>query len=203
MTHERNRGGRPPEPQRHEELLEAVAQYVLRHGLSDLSLRPLAKALGTTPRGLLYHFDSKERLLDEALGRIRLWEQQEASRWLATDEELDLGAVLRRAWEWLSSEGARPFLRLFFEVYGLALQQPRQHAAFLDRVVADWVPVAQELLRREGVHEAELETRATMLIATQRGLLLDLLATGEVRRVAAAHERWVEELLAAARGIPA
>jgi AcrR family transcriptional regulator len=41
---------------RRHDLAEAATDYVLEHGLLDLSLRPLAAALGTSDRMLLYHF---------------------------------------------------------------------------------------------------------------------------------------------------
>ncbi len=71
-------------PERRAKLLEKVVGYILRHGLVDLSLRPLAAALRTSPHMLLYFFGSKERLLAEALteGRARL--QREFIRALST-----------------------------------------------------------------------------------------------------------------------
>ena len=46
-----------------ETLLPMMAAYVLENGLADVSLRPLAKAAGTSDRMLLYHFGSKEELV--------------------------------------------------------------------------------------------------------------------------------------------
>src|SRR5256885_17057738 len=62
---------RPPDPERRDRTLAQVADYVLGHGLEGVSLRPLAAALGTSTRMLLYDFGSKEALLDEALAEIR------------------------------------------------------------------------------------------------------------------------------------
>ena len=44
-----------------------IIDHVVRHGLSDLSLRPLADAIGTSARLLIYHYKSKEALLGEVL----------------------------------------------------------------------------------------------------------------------------------------
>ena len=55
--------GRPPDPERRQELLESVVEYVLKNGLTGLSLRPLANGVGTSARMLLYHFESREKLL--------------------------------------------------------------------------------------------------------------------------------------------
>lgn len=56
---------------RRTELLEAAYRYVLTHGLSELSLRPLAKAIGSSPRVLLYLFGSKDGLVRAQPARTR------------------------------------------------------------------------------------------------------------------------------------
>ena len=48
---------------RREELAEAATDYALEHGLIGLSLRPLAEAVGTSDRMLLYHFRDKDDLV--------------------------------------------------------------------------------------------------------------------------------------------
>ena len=48
---------------RREELAEAATDYAIEHGLIGLSLRPLAVALGTSDRMLLYHFRDKDDLV--------------------------------------------------------------------------------------------------------------------------------------------
>ena len=63
-----------PNKQRPVELLDAIHAYLVKNGVSDLSLRPLAKAVGSSPRTLLYHFGSKEKMIDRVLSHIR--EQQ-------------------------------------------------------------------------------------------------------------------------------
>ena len=56
---------------RKEILTDELVAYLLEHGLSDLSLRPLADALGTSARLLIYHFESKEGLLTEVLDSMQ------------------------------------------------------------------------------------------------------------------------------------
>jgi AcrR family transcriptional regulator len=48
-------------------LAEAATDHVLEHGLLGLSLRPLAAALGTSDRMLLYHFADKDDLVATVL----------------------------------------------------------------------------------------------------------------------------------------
>lgn len=48
-------------------LLSALAAYVLEHGLNTASLRPMAAAVGTSDRMLIYHFGNKAGLIAELL----------------------------------------------------------------------------------------------------------------------------------------
>jgi AcrR family transcriptional regulator len=130
---------------------------------------------------LLYHFSSKEQLVSEALAAARERQAEQSGAWLAVQPELDPSALLRRFWRWQLDEQA-PFLRLFFEVYGLALQDATRFPGFLEHAVADWLEVITALLRRAGVDASQARTAATAVIASYRGLLLDVLATNDRRR---------------------
>jgi AcrR family transcriptional regulator len=50
---------RTVDPQRRTDLLDRIVDYVAENGLSELQLRPLAKAVGSSPRVLLYYFPRK------------------------------------------------------------------------------------------------------------------------------------------------
>jgi AcrR family transcriptional regulator len=75
---------RAADPAIRKKLLERTVDYVLKRGLVDLTLRPLAAALDTSPRMLLYFFGSKERLITEALAQAGTRQQQEFERLLST-----------------------------------------------------------------------------------------------------------------------
>ena len=123
---------RMAEPDRRAELLERIVDYILKHGLTDLTLRPLAAALGTSPRMLLYFFDSKERLVTEALALTRTRQQQEFARLLSSKRERREQLAL--AWEVWSSEENKRFLWFFFEIYALAMRNRKRFPGFLDRM---------------------------------------------------------------------
>jgi AcrR family transcriptional regulator len=52
-----------PDLSRRDALLAACTDHVLAHGLIGLSLRPLAAAVGTSDRMLIYHFGSRDGLV--------------------------------------------------------------------------------------------------------------------------------------------
>jgi AcrR family transcriptional regulator len=48
-------------------IVERLADHILTHGLVTASLRPLAKAAGTSDRMLLYYFEDKAEIIDATL----------------------------------------------------------------------------------------------------------------------------------------
>jgi AcrR family transcriptional regulator len=165
---------------RRAELLHEVVDYVIAHGLSDLSLRPLATELGVTPTTLVHHFGTKEELLQRVLNgvRERILDAVEVPAGDRTPEEL-----LWAAWEWISAEEHLALFRLFFEIYGRALREPERFALFRQRVVDEWLQRVTLELERQGIPSASVRRRATLGVALTRGLLLDLLTTGDRDRV--------------------
>lgn len=188
--------GANPDPDRRAELLTRAVDYIHQHGLADLSLRPLAAALDTSARMLIYHFGSKEGLITEALDGVRLRQQAAMLEWMggADTEGSAFAATVRRFWMWSSAPAAEGYGRLFFEVYGLSLTQPSRYPGFVKDSVRDWLKMIGDVLVEQGVDpEAAVDT-ATAVLALHRGLLLDLFATGETDRVDRAHRRGVAAL---------
>lgn len=62
---------RPANPEIRARLRERAVDYVISHGAADLTLRPLARALKTNARMLVYHFGSREGLMREILTGLR------------------------------------------------------------------------------------------------------------------------------------
>ena len=54
---------------RRDELLDQVTDHVLEHGLIGLTLRPVAAAIGTSDRMLIYHFESRDALVSAVVAR--------------------------------------------------------------------------------------------------------------------------------------
>src|SRR6266540_3883028 len=126
---------RPIDHARRQALLDGAVDYAIAHGVTDLSLRPLAAALGTQAPVLLHHFESKEQLVAAVLNRVR-----DRLRALGRDAEATSPRTgLAAVWAWASDPAHAPFLRLFFECYGLALRHPDRYGQFLDTVGQDWL----------------------------------------------------------------
>src|SRR5262252_8129592 len=117
--------------ERPEVLLERIVIYLTHHGLADMSLRPLAKAVGSSPRVLLYYFGSKEKLLAAAIKCLR--ERQRAGfDSLRRAQYENPSDACRAIWKNMSAPGALAMFRLSLETHVLALRHPRQFRGFLN-----------------------------------------------------------------------
>ncbi len=174
-------------------LLAATFDYVVDHGVGDLSLRRLAAAIGSSHRMLIYHFGSKDGLLVELVGAVEARQRQVMAE-LGGELEGELADptdLVRRMWAGLADPALWPLERLFFELYGRALQGDPAVAPFLDGIVESWLEPATELGRRMGLRRAEARDQARLGLAVIRGLLLDLLATGDRAGVDRALDRYL------------
>ena len=172
-------------------LLSATVEYALEHGISELSLRQLAIEIGTSHRMLVYYFGSKDDLLVEVTRTVEA--QQRASlQALIADDTLDPNEQSGKMWRRLTDRAMWPQERLFFELYGQALQGRGQTASFLDGIVDDWLGPLADMAVRQGVPKTKARTDARLALAVTRGLLLDLLATGDRKGVNAAMARFGE-----------
>jgi AcrR family transcriptional regulator len=193
-THEHSdtaRVGRPVDYQRRAELLDELVEFAIDHGFAELSWRPIATALGVSPTTLVHHFGTKTQMLEAIQGRLRE-RMFVAARELA-GEQPDLPTAAQAVWTRASDPAQNPEFRLFFAIYGRALQDPQQFAGFLEHVVADWMSALRDA-QGPKTDPATATRTATLVIATLRGLLLDLLATGDRTRVQDAAESFIATL---------
>jgi|SRR5215469_626909 len=167
-------------PRIRERLLDQAVDYVLSQGVGDLTLRPLAKALRTNARMLIYHFGSREGLMREILARLREHEDARVQAWFrANKKRHTLPEFLRWLWQRLSAPEARSAERLTLELYTLALRHPHDYPGVLEDPIAYW----QKLTEQAGFDSKANIIEATLVLAVTRGLLLDLCATEDRGRV--------------------
>jgi AcrR family transcriptional regulator len=188
-------GPRRPPSERQEELLELGYGYVLTHGLADMSLRPLARAIGSSPRVLLFLFGSKDGLIRALLDRARQDELAAIDAFSADPGSADLAETAAQVWQWLSDPAHRHLLGLWVEAYGRSLTDPAgPWAGFAAQTVQDWLGL---LASRQppGLQRSDAgPTQRTAVLAVLRGAMLDLLATGDTERVSRAVEQSVAAL---------
>lgn len=184
---------RTPDEARRAELLDKAVDFVCRHGLAQLSLRPLAKAIGSSPRALLHHFGSKDDLVVEIIRRGRARQQATMAN-LKLSTEMTPSQISRIIWGQWSHPSRLPLMRLFFEVYAMALTEASRFPGFLQGAVEEWLRALEGCSTLRGYSRDDARAFATILIATFRGFFLDLSATGDRKRVDRAFELWLSML---------
>jgi AcrR family transcriptional regulator len=182
--------GTDPAPSaRRDELLELAYRYVQEHGITQLSLRPLSAAVGSSPRVLLFLFGSKDGLMQALLARTRADELGFLDELRAPDrrEPEGLAVVGERVWRWLADEAHRPALTLWVEAYATSLVEPTgPWGRFARTTVMDWLEMLAAAQPADERDTAAGVAERTAVLAVLRGALLDLLATGDTARVTAA-----------------
>jgi AcrR family transcriptional regulator len=158
----------------------------------------LATALGVSTYTLSYHFGSKERLLAEALAYVEEEQRRLVADWTAElGSEMDAAAVIERYWAWVSRPENLRQVRLVFEVitspHGAELL-PAEHRR---RLMSAWVELIAGELHAHGVPQRLATIEATISASALAGMVLDLLATGDQRRLRTAARALGERLVAA------
>ena len=159
---------------RREELLSGATRYVGEHGLATLTLRPLAAALGTSDRMLVYHFGSRERLVVALLDRAftdlaSVWEGRRVER--PSD-------LVRGLWRAFEEPGSRAAMRLYLEAASLAGTDPlwREHLAPATSLYLD---TAKRWLVDAGMDPGVAGPAARLASASLDGLVLQLGIDGD------------------------
>jgi AcrR family transcriptional regulator len=166
-----------------ERLLDAVIDHFGRNGIGDTSLRGIAEAVGTSHRMLIYHFGSREGLLAEVTCAVEA--RQRAVMTATYDTELPPLEAAAKYWE-QTVEATLHYGPLFFELAAHAMQGKEHATALRDELIAAWLPSVTELCRAIGIPETQAETHARLALGAARGLLLDLLVSGDKEEVARA-----------------
>lgn len=166
-------------------LLDRAVAYLSRAGIGDISLRGLADELGTSHRMVIYHFGSRDGLLAAVVAEVE--RQQRELLDAVIDPEQPTLEQGRGYWQAVAAAAERHG-RLFFELAAHAMQD-REHARPLRRGLIDpWLPPLERMCRQLGVPEEECPATARLALGAARGLLFDMLLTGDRPAVDAAAE---------------
>ena len=178
----------PEEVSARAQLLERVIAFAAAEGIADKSLREIARGAATSHRMLLYHFGSREGLLAAIVAAI---EAQQRAVMVAMAEQANTPRELMLGlWEQVSREELRPFVKLFFEVFGLVAQGAPGTEGLRETLTQPWLTDAAEAGKEIGVASDPAELRVG--VAVSRGLLLDLVAGADYVEVDEAYRAFVD-----------
>ncbi len=185
-------------------LLEAVIAHFTVDGLGDQSLRQIATAVGSSHRMLLYHFGSKSGLLVAVAQAVEARTMTQAE---GISERLGARTddALLEAWDLVADPALGDFERLFFALFGRGLQGDEGIRPLLKENIEGWIAANVALGAALGIPEDVAAVHGRLGVAVTRGLLMDLLATGDRKGVDAAMKafarnyggRWWEDQPAA------
>lgn len=169
-----------------ERLLSEVIQQLVGDGIGNQSLRQIAAATGTSHRMLIYHFGSRDGLLDAIVERT---ERDEVTILSAMTSDpavplIDQGlAFWSHVIDAVSERGT-----LYFELAARAMNNDDTQSGLRIPNVDRWVAALTELWQRAGYDEPEAQCWARINLAVARGLLHDYLLTRDRKAVETAME---------------
>ena len=173
-----------------QELLKAMSRHVLAEGLNAASLRPLARAAGTSDRMLIYYFASKNQLIGELLAFIA----EEMAQGLATqfqnERAASVGGALEALVSLIRTPQYRPYMRLWLDIVSSASYGIRSHRDAGQGIAAgfrDWV------IQRLPLDEPAPHRSAALVLTLIEGLIV-MDAVGQPDIADHAVERLVELL---------
>lgn len=173
-------------------LLEALTEYLLDNGVSNLSLRPAAQAIGVTHATLLRHFATKDDLILEVVDSIRKGMLDRLTEELSSHHSKNISGFLRRQWQYFTTpEELRQFL-LLFELVAAHGRSSAHRAEVTNALQRDLVEVIRTPLENQlHVPAEEAMTLTLLAIAQIRGLVIDLVLTADRTRADLAMEQFI------------
>jgi AcrR family transcriptional regulator len=178
---------------RREELLDQVTDHVLEHGLIGLTLRPLAAAIGTSDRMLIYHFGSRDALVSAVVARA-------GERAVAMIDAMPAAPSVRSAVNrlWLAY-GERPLdscLDVYVQAAATGLFGSEPYLSEARASNARWSAALRDYLVRSGAPARRVARIVTLVDSALYGFHLDL-ATDRPDELA----RGVDDLARAAQAL--
>lgn len=166
-------------------LLAGAVDHVLEHGVAEMSLRPLAAALGTSDRMLLYYFGSREQLLTEILAAVGDQLRAALDDGLP-DRPIPPAALVSLLTVAVADPEADRHLKLYLEISGLAARRREPFLTIAADVARHWMDWTAARL---DVPDSQRGAAAAAVLTIIDGLLLVRTVTSD--RVASASARWL------------
>jgi AcrR family transcriptional regulator len=167
------------ETSRREELAQAATDYVLAHGLIGLSLRPLAAAIGTSDRMLLYHFHDKDDLVATLL---RVSNDRSVATIRALSPARDVRSAVLQLWRAVTQPELLGCQRVYVEAAALGLFGQEPYASVVGAANEVWMSAVADHLVASGGSRRRAARATTLLDSAFSGFQLDLPFGGDDAR---------------------
>lgn len=178
---------------RRDELLDLALDHAGSAGLIGLTLRPLAAAIGTSDRMLLYHFGSRDALVAAIVTRSTERGITALDR-LPGAPDVRAGVLaLHRAYQ---DEPLCGTLALYIQAAATGLIGQEPYLSLVRDSNADWVLAIQRYLLRCGAPAGDVSRIVTLVDSSLFGFQLDLVTDRDDELAAG-----VEDLAEAAQSL--
>jgi AcrR family transcriptional regulator len=175
---------RTPDLERRQELLDRIVDHLAAHGLAQATLRPMAAALDVSINRLVHHFGSKEDLIAAALRRAVERQVEVQEHWLRRQPDITVTELYAKWWKWITADPANlALVRLGYEAAALDSTVTGVESELRADQIAVWRRDGERRLIHDGLVPELARLEASLMKATFTGLIVDLLATGDKRRL--------------------
>ena len=173
---------------RRRELLDRVTDDLAANGLVDFSLRRAARAAGATHKVLLYHFESADDLLTQAVLALR---ERRILRGLAAagDTDRPLSQRVQDLWPVLTGVESA----VLDQAIGLAMYDPGRYAALGRGASRQYLPALLAMCPSGWAELRKIEV-SEMILAALRGFLVDWRTSADSDGIAAGFRSLVRAL---------
>ncbi len=159
-------------------MLEAMASFVLVHGLNAATLRPMAKAAGTSDRMLLYHFGSKDQLISELLLFLASDLASKLDLSLPPYRAASVQACVTEVVAVLRRDPVRAYTRIWLEIVAVASGGCVSHARIGGEVIAFYGTWLRKRLPEDTADIAR--TIALVLTMIEGTMIMDAVGRSEL-----------------------
>ena len=156
---------------RRDSLVAGATDFVLSNGLIGLSLRPLAAALETSDRMLLYHFGSKDDLVAAVLHEAN---DRAVSQIRALPPSGSVSQEVTALWAAVTSPDLDRCQRVYVEAAALGLFGKEPYVSVVRHANTAWVAAVADRLVTAGMPRDRADRAVILLDAALMGFQLDL-----------------------------
>ena len=175
---------RTPDLERRQELLDRIVEYLAENGVAQATLRPMAASLDVSINRLVHHFGSKEELLTAALARAIEQQITVQDVWLNKAPQLTQAELYGKWWRWMNAAPANlALVRLNYEAATLDTNVTGLAGEVRADQIGVWRHDTELRLEAEGMSRERAAEEASLIKATFTGLVMDLFATGDRKRL--------------------
>ncbi|CAB4363785.1 unannotated protein [freshwater metagenome] len=186
---------RTPDLERRQELLDRIVDYLAEHGLAQATLRPMAATLDVSINRLVHHFGSKEELLTAALLRAIDQQIEVQEKWLQRSPRLSMCDIFGKWWKWMNASPANlALVRLNYEAAALNPEVSGLAGDVRADQIGVWRHDIEHRLFMDGLSPSAAAMEASLAKATFTGIVMDLVATGDRKRITASFNEFISRL---------